>query len=1690
MLSDHSNTKKNRISPAKGVNKKKVEEHPRTNKSNLRTTNRVDSSSSSKRIVINSTTDSVCQTCNKCLIYANHDVCVVDYLQSVKASHAIHNIHNVVRKVKQVWKPKQVRQVVQIILWYLDSVSSPGKHSCYVQDTDGVELIKGSRDSNLYTISVEDMMKSSPIFLLSKASKNKSWLWHRRLNHLNFGTINDLARKGLVKGLPRLKFEKDHLCSACQLGKSKKHTHKPKPKNTNLEVLNTLHIDLCGPMRVQTINGKKYILVIIDDYSYEDLGKLQPTADIGIFVGYAPSRKGYRIYNKRTRRIMETIHVQFDELTKHMAPVQLITGPAPTFLTTGQIISGLVTNLFPAAPYVPPTNKELEILFQPMFDEYMEPPRVERPVSHALAVLVPVNSAGTPSSTTIDQDAPSPSHSQSSSALQSPSLHQGVAAESTLMEDNPFAPIDNHPFINVLAPEPSLAESPYVSQTLHHLEKWSKDHPLDNIIGNPSRPVSTRKQLATDALWCLLLQAMQDEIHEFNRLQVWELVPQPDCVMIIALKWIYKVKLDEYGDVLKNKARLVAKGYRQEEGINFEESFAPVACIEVIRIFIANAASKNMTIYQMDIKTTFLNGELKEEVYVSQPEGFVDPDHPTHVYRLKKAFCTFKARSSAVYKFLKNGGIFINQSKFALEILKKFGMDSCDPVDTPMVDRLKLDEDPLGIPVDQTRFRSMVGSLMYLTASRPDLVFVVCMCARYQASPTKKHLEALKRVFRYLRGTINWGLWYPKDTAMALTAYADADHAGCQDTRRSTSGSAQFLGDKLVSWSSKKQKSTAISTTEAEYIAMSGCCAQILWMRSQLIDYGFVFNKIPLYCDNRSAIALYCNNVQHSQSKHIAIRHHFIREQVEKGVVELYFVMTDYQLADIFTKALPRERFEFLLPSLGMKSMSLETLKRLQEGEEEIIYPDYMADMNILADNVPAEQAPAVAPPTRTDDQILPLTNDNNPFVASPSSDTVIEYVNTLGYPNTLGTKNLATATRGKKKTAHLLIPSVRFTKQSIHHLRTKHNIHPRTGSPLHYSHDENVLNTLKFVGKNGREIFGMPIPDTLLTDEIKGAPYYEDYQEHVAKYQLILDAERVKAKEGGATESSKTTKVTKPKAAKVTKPTGDPAPKKRKIVKETSDDPLPAKRSKASLVGKRRKAKSPLRLIDGPSDESVLVEEPAHDDEEADIQRALELSLKEQGERTQGPARPVVLREPIFEKFQPLLEVQGKGKEKRRPPMPTESSAHAESPSMDVELNMTNSETESDEEASKINARNQEGQAGPNPESQLQTSHVVHAGPNLEHMDLGTSDASTQKKPEQMDEEFTTTAYLNVQENLKLPTKDQVILEEPASSTGTLSSLQNLDKDLSFTDQFFVEKPHEEESRKTNAESEVQSIVSVPIHQDTSSVPPMTTPVIDLTTMQSDSPLPTSIATTSIITTTTTIPPTPQPQQSTTDLILVNRIGEPKQHMMDLIQNNLALEERLDKHGTWLYNLEDLNIPHKVIQSVDEIVTDAVDRAMQAPLRARLRDLPTVDMKEIIQQWMFEDDSYKAHTIHNDLYEALQNSLELDYSNQRLADQEKARKKRRKRRDVPRTPLGSPPSPPPPPPPPAGASGAPGTLGAPGSSQFPPPPPPPSTGTSRAAQQQGSKALSSSKMAASASQSMAWTTFDTRFESTDFMAA
>ncbi|GJS29239.1 retrovirus-related pol polyprotein from transposon TNT 1-94 [Tanacetum coccineum] len=926
------------------------------------------------------------------------------------------------------------------------------QHTCFIRNLEGVDLLTGSQGNNLYTLSLGDMMAFSPICLLLKASKTKSWLWNRCLSYLNFGAINHLARHGLVRGLPKLKFEKDHLCSAYAMGKSKKKSHTPKSEDTNQEKLYLLHMDLCGPMHVISVNGKKYILVIVDDYSrftwvkflrskdealdfiikflkmiqvrlkvpvqriridngtefvnqtlreyYEKVGISHETS-----VARSPQQNG--VVERCNRMLIEAIRTMliyakalvflwaeavatayFDELTA-MDSEHSSSGPALHEMTPATISSRLVPNPPPSTLFVPPSRTNWDILFQPLFDELLTPlPTVDNPAPEVIALIaevvapVPVVSTGSPSSTNVDQDAPSHSNSQTTPETQPPVIPNDVEEDN---HDIEVAHMGNDPYFGI----PIL-----------------EDHPLENIIGELARPVSTRLQLHEQALFCYYdafltavepktykdaltqscwIEAMQEELNEFERLKVWELVPRPDKVMVITLKWIYKVKLDELGGILKNKARLVARGYRQEEGIDFEESFAPVARLEAIRIFLAFAAHMNMVVYQMDVKTAFLNGNLWEEVYVSQPDGFVDPDNPNHVYKLKKALYGLKQAPRAWYDMLssflisqdfskgsvdptlficKEGkelllvqvyvddiifvastpelcdlfakimcskfkmsmmgkisfflglqifqnprGIFINQSKYALESLKKYGFDFCDPVDTPMVEKSKLNEDKEGKPINPSHYRGMIGTLLYLTASRPDLQFAICMCAQYQARPTEKHLHAVKRIFRYLRGTVNRGLWYPKDSFIALTAFAYADHAGCQDTCHSTSGSMQFLGDRLVSWSSKRQKSTAISSMEDEYIAMSGCYAQILWMRSQLTDYGLGFNKIPMYYDNKS--------------------------HVENEVIKLYFVNTEYQLADIFIKALARERIEFLINKLGMRSFTPKTLKQLADEVDE-----------------------------------------------------------------------------------------------------------------------------------------------------------------------------------------------------------------------------------------------------------------------------------------------------------------------------------------------------------------------------------------------------------------------------------------------------------------------------------------------------------------------------------------------------------------------------------------------------------------------------------------------------------------------------------------------------------------------------------------------------------------------------------
>ncbi|KAJ9535272.1 hypothetical protein OSB04_un001631 [Centaurea solstitialis] len=477
------------------------------------------------------------------------------------------------------------------------------------------------------------------------------------------------------------------------------------------------------------------------------------------------------------------------------------------------------------------------------------------------------------------------------------------------------------------------------------------------------------------------------KIHDDPRVSLIRGIPQKT-------QQIFRNKLDEIGTIIRNKARLVAQGYRQEEGIDDDETFAPVARLEAIRLFLAFAAHMNFKVYQMDIKNVFLNGKLNEEVYVAQPPGFVDPKFPDHVYKLNKALYGLKQAPRAWYDtlstfllskgfvrgkiditlFLKKypkhillvqiyvddiifgstnpklcekfellmkseykmsmmgeltfflglqikqseKGIFINQGKYVHEMLKKFDLTSCTPMKTPMAPPLSLDKDSKGKPVDVTLYRGMIGSLLYLTASRPDIMYSTCLCARYQAEPKESHLTAVKRIFRYLKGTPNLGLWYSKDSGFDLIAYSDSDFAGCKIDRKSTTGGCHLLGGKLVSWTSKKQNSVSTSTAEAEYVAAGICCAQVLWLRNQLQDYDIQLSKIPIYCDNTSAIAIANNPVLHSKTKHIEVRYHFIRDHVMNGDIELHFVPTEYQLADLFTKPLDVTRFNMLISELGM----------------------------------------------------------------------------------------------------------------------------------------------------------------------------------------------------------------------------------------------------------------------------------------------------------------------------------------------------------------------------------------------------------------------------------------------------------------------------------------------------------------------------------------------------------------------------------------------------------------------------------------------------------------------------------------------------------------------------------------------------------------------------------------------------
>ena len=913
---------------------------------------------------------------------------------------------------------------------------------------DGITIAKGVLKNNVYVMKLD---QSSRDKLCLASLDESSTLWHRRLGHANMRLIQNLSSKDLVRDLPKLKYDQ-HFCDACKVGKQVHNSHKAKNMVSTSRCLELLHMDLFGPSAIQSYGGNFYTLVIVDDYSRYTWTKFLKSKNEAFEKFEILSKKiqnliGSNIVSIRTDHgrefdnefqfgnfcdkngithnfsaprtpqsngVVERKNRTLQEMSRTMLNEQNI---PQKFWCNAVDTSTYILNRVLIRPFLNKTPYELYKGRKPTLGYFrvfgskcfilntkdyltkFDPKSYEgvflgySQTSKAYIVLNKETLRVEESLNITFDESPPPSKT---SPLVDDDLVESQAMDNQVtIEDNKEEEPTNKQIVNV---------------------KESKSHPLDNVIGKINERTLRSKAQNESNDFCFVstiepknineaikdeswIIAMQEELNQFVINDVWTLVPPPRSQTIIGTKWVFCNKMDENGIVSRNKARLVAQGYNQQEGIDYDETFAPVARLESIRILLAYACAHNFKLFQMDVKSAFLNGVINEEVYVAQPPGFVDFEKPNHVFKLKKALYGLKQAPKAWYDRLKTflvdhkytmglvdntlftkkkdshiiivqiyvddiifgstcqdlcddfskimhdefemsmmgelnfflglqikqleDGIFFNQSKYIRDMLGKFGLEDSKPIKTPMSTETKLVKDEESESVDNTKYRGMIGSLLYLTASRPDIMFSVCLCARFQEDPKTIHLEAVKRIFRYIKGTTHLGLWYPKGTGVDTIVYADSDHAGDYVDRKSTSGTCTFVGHCLTSWFSKKQTSLAISTTEAEYVSAGKACQQALWMKQALVDYGIQLNEITIFCDNKGAIDLSKNPVQHSRTKHIEIRHHFLRDNVQKGNISIEKVSSEDNIADILTKPLKREPFNLLRLGLGLMELAV-----------------------------------------------------------------------------------------------------------------------------------------------------------------------------------------------------------------------------------------------------------------------------------------------------------------------------------------------------------------------------------------------------------------------------------------------------------------------------------------------------------------------------------------------------------------------------------------------------------------------------------------------------------------------------------------------------------------------------------------------------------------------------------------------
>ncbi|GJY97910.1 putative ribonuclease H-like domain-containing protein [Tanacetum coccineum] len=846
-------------------------------------------------------------------------------------------------------------------------------------------LLKVPGKNNMYNVDMKNIVpKESLTCLVVKATLDESMLWHRRLGHVNFKTINKLVMANLVRGLPTNFFENDQTCVACLKGKQHKATCMSKIQNSITQPLFMLHMDLFGPTFVSSLMNKKYCLVLTDDYNrftwvfflaskdetsgilkrfiteienlvdkkvkiirrdngtkfknrvmnefcekkgikkefsiartpqqngvaerrnrtlieatrtmladtitpslsfmrpfgchdtilntLDYLGKFDGKSDEGFFVGYSMNSKAFRVYNIRTRKVEENLHIRFLE------DKPIIVGDGPKWLFDIDVLTKLMNYI----PVVAGTNSNDFVGTEKSIGAGHSSKETGSIQDY---ILMPLWKDGSLFDSSLKNDKRPKNNTQGVNTAR-PSIN---TTSTNLNTDN--APLEaTH--ADFVGDETEMDMSNIATTYLVLFTpstRIHKDHSLDHVIGDVQSGVQTRRMTKTTNEQGFIIAIYEGKTHK--DLHTWlftyflsqeepkkTLVDLPHGKRAIGTKWVYRNKKDKR-----------------------------VAKIEAIRLFLACASFKDFVVYQMDVKSAFLYGKIEEKVYVCQPLRFEDPKFLDRVY---KELCNefeklmhkkFQMSSMGELTFFlglqvtqKDDGIFISQDKYVDEILKKFGFSTVKTASTPMETSKPLMKDENAEDVDVHLYRSMIGSLMYLTSSRPDIMFVVCACARFQVTPKVSHLHAVKRIFRYLKGQPKLGLWYPKDSPFDLKAYTDSDYAGTSLDRKSKIG---------------------------EYVAAASCCGQVLWIQNQMLDYGYNFMNTKIFIDNESTICIVKNLVFHSKTKHIEIRHHFIRDSNEKKLIQMIKIHTDQNVTDLLTKAFDVCRFQYLIASIGMLNL-------------------------------------------------------------------------------------------------------------------------------------------------------------------------------------------------------------------------------------------------------------------------------------------------------------------------------------------------------------------------------------------------------------------------------------------------------------------------------------------------------------------------------------------------------------------------------------------------------------------------------------------------------------------------------------------------------------------------------------------------------------------------------------------------